>query len=316
MDDIFALAGLPEDRGHKGDGYGRSGGQAWMGDRRQWCEEEAGRGCGGRFGKRGQGKGGAESFCWILQGFEEEEVAVEENGWRHWKEGQKLGGGGHQGQSGWSKTTGATDFFKEAPDLECNEKQEDYWSDPLMRKRIVRLQRRKIPSGAYESYKSYLEEHLLPSLYQMNFNQKDNYCPEDFSSAITYTINYFSNKTHVDNDSDNWTLIGFIPIRKNGKIAYKDFDVEGGKFVMRDLQVFIELPRVEGITLVVLKTSDLKHQTLPSKSTSDLFTRFGFSCKISKNMTNTMEKFHNHHYEGMNHTFGNYDNYIKKANEK
>ncbi|CAH7668009.1 hypothetical protein PPACK8108_LOCUS2466 [Phakopsora pachyrhizi] len=139
----------------------------------------------------------------------------------------------------------------------------------------------EIVSGAYESCKSYLEEHSLPSLSQMNFIQKDNYCPEDFSSAITYTINDFSNKAHVDNDN---------------------FDVEGGEFVIRDLQVFIELPKVEVIRLVVLKTSQLKHQTLPSKSTSDLFTRFGISCQISKNMTNTMEKFHNHHYEGMNHT--------------
>ncbi|KAI8448104.1 hypothetical protein BY996DRAFT_6483168 [Phakopsora pachyrhizi] len=57
------------------------------------------------------GKGGAErGFCWILQDFEEEGLAVEENGWCHWKEGQKLGGGAHQGQSGWSKTTGATDL--------------------------------------------------------------------------------------------------------------------------------------------------------------------------------------------------------------
>ncbi|KAI8446152.1 hypothetical protein BY996DRAFT_6533732 [Phakopsora pachyrhizi] len=68
-----------------------------------------------RFGKGGQEKGGAGSapgvlqggFCWILQDFEEEGVAE-----------QKLGGGAHQGQSGWSETTGATDFFKEAPDLE------------------------------------------------------------------------------------------------------------------------------------------------------------------------------------------------------
>ncbi|CAH7689062.1 hypothetical protein PPACK8108_LOCUS24121 [Phakopsora pachyrhizi] len=40
----------------------------------------------------------------------EEGVAVERNGWDHWKEEQKLGGGAHQGQSGWSKTTGATDL--------------------------------------------------------------------------------------------------------------------------------------------------------------------------------------------------------------
>ncbi|KAI8450028.1 hypothetical protein BY996DRAFT_7419556 [Phakopsora pachyrhizi] len=162
---------------------------------------------------------------------------------------------------------------------------------------VAGFMKMEIASGAYESCKNYLEEHSLPSLSQMNFSQKDNYCPEDFSSAITYTINDFSNKAHVDNNSDNWTLIG-------------------GEFVIRDLRVFIELPKVEGTTLVVLKTSELKHQTLPSKSTSDLFTRFWISCQISKNMTNTMEKFHNHHYKGFNHTFGNYDNYIKKANEK
>ncbi|KAI8447329.1 hypothetical protein BY996DRAFT_6455852 [Phakopsora pachyrhizi] len=59
----------------------------------------AGGGCGGRIGKRGQGKGGAEGgFCWVLLGFKEEGVA------------QKLGGGAHQGQSDWIKTTGATDL--------------------------------------------------------------------------------------------------------------------------------------------------------------------------------------------------------------
>ncbi|CAH6634600.1 hypothetical protein PPAC1_DRAFT_1749086 [Phakopsora pachyrhizi] len=41
-------------------------------------------------------KGG---FCRILLGFKKEEVA-----------GQKLGGGAHQGHSGWSKTTGAMDL--------------------------------------------------------------------------------------------------------------------------------------------------------------------------------------------------------------
>ncbi|KAI8453464.1 hypothetical protein BY996DRAFT_6530036 [Phakopsora pachyrhizi] len=56
--------------------------------------------CGGRFG----------GLRRILQDFEEKGVAVEENGWRHWKEEQKLGGGAHQGQSGWSKTTGAADL--------------------------------------------------------------------------------------------------------------------------------------------------------------------------------------------------------------
>ncbi|KAI8445747.1 hypothetical protein BY996DRAFT_8400154 [Phakopsora pachyrhizi] len=167
-------------------------------------------------------------------------------------------------------------------------------------------------SGAYDSCKSYLKEQSIPSLSKMNFNQKENYCPDDFSSAITYTINDFCNKAHVDNDTENWTLIGFIPIKKDGDLAIEDFDVEGGEFVIRDLKVFIDLPKVKGITLVVLKTNKLKHQTIPSKSTSGLFTRFGFSCQISKNMSKTMEKYHSDHYEDKNHSFGNYDDYINK----
>ncbi|KAI8448265.1 hypothetical protein BY996DRAFT_7608191 [Phakopsora pachyrhizi] len=138
----------------------------------------------------------------------------------------------------------------------------------------------------------------------MNFNQKEIYCPDDFSSAITYNFNDFCNKAHVDNDTDNWTLIGFIPIKKYGE------------FVIRDLKVFIDLPKVKGITLVVLKTNKLKHQTIPSKSTSGLFTRFGFSCQISKNMNITMEKYHSDHYEDKNHSFGNYDYYIIKGKRK
>ncbi|KAI8459857.1 hypothetical protein BY996DRAFT_6763296 [Phakopsora pachyrhizi] len=128
----------------------------------------------------------------------------------------------------------------------------------------------------------------------MNYNQKENYCPNDFSSTITYTINDFCNKAHVDNDTVNWTLIGFIPIKKDGDLAFEDFDVKG-------------------ITLVVQKTNKLKHQTIPSKSTSGLFTRFGFSCQISKNMSITMKKYHRDHYEDKNHSFRNYDDYIIKG---
>ncbi|CAH7682243.1 hypothetical protein PPACK8108_LOCUS15037 [Phakopsora pachyrhizi] len=128
----------------------------------------------------------------------------------------------------------------------------------------------------------------------MNYNQKENYCPDDFSSAITYTISDFCNKAHVDYDKENWTLIC-------------------GEFFIRDLKVFIDLPKVKGKTLAVLKTNKLKHQTIPSKSTSGLFTGFKFSCQISKNMSITMEKYHRHHYEDKNHSFGNYDDYIIKG---
>ncbi|CAH7672962.1 hypothetical protein PPACK8108_LOCUS7809 [Phakopsora pachyrhizi] len=44
------------------------------------------------------------------EGKEDEVVAVEGKRWLHWKEEQKLGGGAHQVQSGWSKTAGATDL--------------------------------------------------------------------------------------------------------------------------------------------------------------------------------------------------------------
>ncbi|CAH7674725.1 hypothetical protein PPACK8108_LOCUS15502 [Phakopsora pachyrhizi] len=57
--------------------------------------------------KRGGERRFFVGFCWV---FEEEGVAVEGNGWCHWKEEKKLGGGAHQGQSDWSKTTGATDL--------------------------------------------------------------------------------------------------------------------------------------------------------------------------------------------------------------
>ncbi|KAI8445321.1 hypothetical protein BY996DRAFT_8400581 [Phakopsora pachyrhizi] len=171
----------------------------------------------------------------------------------------------------------------------------------------------EVASGAYDSCKSYLKEQSIPSLSKMNYNQKENYCPDDFSSAITYTINDFCNKAHVDNDTVNWTLIGFIPIKKDGDLAFENFDVEGGEFVIRNLKVFIDLPKVKGITLVVLKTNKLKHQTIPSKSTSGLFTRFGFSCQISKNMSITMKKYHRDHYKDKNHSFGNYDDYIIKG---
>lgn len=121
-------AGLFEDRGIRRmgmdgaeEGHGRLTGGS--GVRRSWKGDDgdiirAGGGCGGRNGKGRMGKGGAGSapevlgvgFWWILQDFEEEGVTVEGNGWHHWKEGQKLGGGAHQGRSGWSKTTGATDL--------------------------------------------------------------------------------------------------------------------------------------------------------------------------------------------------------------
>ncbi|KAI8457667.1 hypothetical protein BY996DRAFT_4578113, partial [Phakopsora pachyrhizi] len=111
--------------------------------------------------------------------------------------------------------------------------------------------------GTYQSYKTYLNEHSIPKLSQLNHKPYINFCPDDFASAITYTFNEFSNKAHCDNDTDNWISIGFIPIKKNGSLAYKEFDVQGGEFVIRDLKVFIDFTKVKGITLITLKPTNI-----------------------------------------------------------
>ncbi|KAI8453687.1 hypothetical protein BY996DRAFT_8687122 [Phakopsora pachyrhizi] len=78
---------------------------------------------------------------------------------------------------------------------------------------------------------------------------------EEKLDAITYTFDDFSNKPHCDNDEDNRTLIGFVPIFKDGTVAQEGFDIEGGEFVLRDLKVFIDFSREKGVVLLILKTS-------------------------------------------------------------
>ncbi|KAI8448542.1 hypothetical protein BY996DRAFT_6539862 [Phakopsora pachyrhizi] len=103
----FTRQGLLEGTGNKEKGNGLSRGRAWKGDRCMAVERGAVvEDLVKEYGER-EVKGG---FSWILLGFEDERVAVEGNGWLHWKEEKKLGGGAHQGQSDWSKTKGATDL--------------------------------------------------------------------------------------------------------------------------------------------------------------------------------------------------------------
>ncbi|KAI8459910.1 hypothetical protein BY996DRAFT_8684059 [Phakopsora pachyrhizi] len=114
----------------------------------------------------------------------------------------------------------------------------------------------QLAAGAHESCENFLQNNSIPSFSQLNYNKQENaYCPGDFSSAITYTFDDFSNKPHCDNDEDNWTLIGFVPIFKDGTVAREGFDIEGGEFVLRDLKVFIGFSRENGVILLILKTS-------------------------------------------------------------
>ncbi|CAH7667745.1 expressed protein, partial [Phakopsora pachyrhizi] len=174
---------------------------------------------------------------------------------------------------------------------------------------------RNVAPGSHQSCKEYLQQRSIPSITQVNHTSNTTYFPDDFCSAITYTMDDYSNKAHRDRDTDNWTLIGFIPIKKGGLIAEDGFDVEGGEFVIRDLKVFIDFSKVNGVVLVILKTSKCVHQTISSRSKSGFYTRFGFSCQISRKMSHSIEKYMNGEYEGNNYTFGTYDLYANKAKE-
>ncbi|CAH7685808.1 hypothetical protein PPACK8108_LOCUS20390, partial [Phakopsora pachyrhizi] len=175
---------------------------------------------------------------------------------------------------------------------------------------------KNVAPGAHQSCKEFIQQRSIPSITQLNYQEKNNYCPEDFCSAITYTLDDFCNKAHCDNNTDNWTLIGFIPIEKGGLIATDGFDVKGGEFVLRDSRVFIDFKNINGVVLLVLKTSKYTHQTNPSKSISGLYTRFAFSCQVSKKMCSSIEKYMNGEYEGKGMNFGNLFEYVIKAKNK
>ncbi|CAH7681081.1 hypothetical protein PPACK8108_LOCUS13627 [Phakopsora pachyrhizi] len=166
---------------------------------------------------------------------------------------------------------------------------------------------RNVAPGSHQSCKEYLQQGSIPPITQENHTSNTTYFPDDFYLAITYTMDDFSNKAHYDRDTDNWTLIGFIPIEKGGSIAEDGFDVEGGEFFLRDLKVFIDFSKANGVVLVILKTSKCVHQTIPSKSKSGLYTCFGFSCQISRKTSHAIKKYMNGEYEGKEHTFGSYD---------
>ncbi|CAH7690605.1 hypothetical protein BY996DRAFT_4591244, partial [Phakopsora pachyrhizi] len=106
---------------------------------------------------------------------------------------------------------------------------------------------RNVAPGSHQSCKEYLQQQSIPSITQVNHTANTTYFPDDFCSAITYMMDDFSNKAHRNIDTDNWTLIGFIPIKKGGLIAEDGFDVEGGEFVIRDLKVFIDFAKVNGV---------------------------------------------------------------------
>jgi hypothetical protein len=116
------------------------------------------------------------------------------------------------------------------------------------------------------------------------------YTSSDFASFLTFTMYVFHNTPHVNNDVNDWTLVGRIPIfnPKNSKnpqiLADEGFDMIEGQFSFRDFQVYLDLNKTLVVTLCVFRSQEYRHQTLPGVSQSNNYTRLGFSCQINKRM--------------------------------
>jgi hypothetical protein len=129
------------------------------------------------------------------------------------------------------------------------------------------------------------------------------YTSSDFASFLTFTMYVFHNTPHVNNDVNDWTLVGRIPIfnPKNSKnpqiLADEGFDMIGGQFSFRDFQVSLDLNKTLGVTLCVFRSQEYRHQTLPGASQSNNYTRLGFSCQINKRMAAAVTAYVEGNYE-------------------
>ncbi|KAI8461147.1 hypothetical protein BY996DRAFT_4569577, partial [Phakopsora pachyrhizi] len=151
---------------------------------------------------------------------------------------------------------------------------------------------RNIARGAFDINHNQMVEEKLPSFTSLNYCPEKGYQHEDFSTAITFTFDGFFNTSHCDRDGSEWTLIGFIPIlAESGFLAGEEFDVEGGQFILRDHRIAVDFSKISGITLLVLDTAQIKHQTVESVSLSGKYTRFAFSCQVSKSLKDTLFKY-------------------------
>jgi hypothetical protein len=99
----------------------------------------------------------------------------------------------------------------------------------------------------------------------------------------------------MDQDVNHWTLVVWIPIfdpktcvEDNPILADEGFDMMGGQFTFRDFQVYLDLEEVRGVTICVFNSNSVQHQTLPGASRSGKYTCIGFSCQMSKSMSDAV----------------------------
>ena len=153
---------------------------------------------------------------------------------------------------------------------------------------FISSQLREFAPVVHDNYHKLLTINQYPSMNHTEYGEP--YTSSDFASFLTFTMYDFHNTPHVDNDVNDWTLVGWIPIfnpKNPGSpqiLADEGFDMIGGQFSFRDFQVYLDLNKTLGVTLCVFRSQDYRHQTLPGASQSDNYTRLGFSCQINKRM--------------------------------
>ncbi|EFP91998.1 uncharacterized protein PGTG_17829 [Puccinia graminis f. sp. tritici CRL 75-36-700-3] len=163
---------------------------------------------------------------------------------------------------------------------------------------FIAIQLQHLAPGVFKSYCKTLISNNLPSMAHMEYPLP--YNALDFASFLTFTMYNFHNGPHKDSDVNNWTLVCWILIfnprtaSDNGPIlADEGFDMLGGQFTFRKLQLCLDLHHVLGVTLCVFKSNSHTHQTFPGASPSDRYTHIDFSCQMSEAMTHAVVAYIN-----------------------
>jgi hypothetical protein len=161
---------------------------------------------------------------------------------------------------------------------------------------FISLQLQKFAPGVFESCRQLLIDSRFPSMAQMEYPSP--YTSDDFASFLTFTMFNFYNQPHKDSDVNDWTLVIWIPIfnpqtrtEDDPVLADEGFDMMGGQFTFRDFQVYLDLQEVRGVTMCVFQSNSVRHQTLPGVSQSGRYTRIGFSCQMSKSMSDAVQTY-------------------------
>ncbi|OAV87735.1 hypothetical protein PTTG_11820 [Puccinia triticina 1-1 BBBD Race 1] len=227
--------------------------------------------------------------------------------------------------NGWRKCSKNTEHFGRFCSLEFLRKQmkllkfdpEDQKACLLEAGQWISDKLRSFAPGVHEANQELLIANQYPSMNHTEYGEP--YTLADFSSFLTFTMYDFYNIPHTNNDVNDWTLVGWIPIfnPKNPDnpqvLADELFDMEGGQFSFRDFQVCIDLNKTLGVTLCVFRSQDYRHQTLPGCSPTDMYTRLGFSCQINRRMAHAITAYINGLYK-KKLDIGGLQNQIDNAN--